>query len=143
MKQQDALRKIRHLHDYSIGKGAFAAEAENAASLAKLLMKRYGIAEEQARTPQEHTPERTTWVYWDNLFDKFGLEVRHFCRRGNSCLGDGHIAVIKLDKGEWHVQKPSPTGWIIVTTGKGVQSLGDYLGKNLPKVYSIFRGADQ
>jgi len=139
MRQEDALRKVRLLHDYSTDKGAFAAEAENAANLAKLLMERYGIAKEQARPPQEHTHERTTWIYWDNLFNQFGLEVRHFGRRGNALLGNGETAVIHLDKGEWHVQKPSPTGWMIVAKGQGTQSLGNYLARNVPRVYSMFR----
>jgi hypothetical protein len=139
MRQEDALRKVRLLHDYSIDKGAFEAEAENAANLARLLMERYGIEKEQARPSQEYSQERTTWVYWDHLFNQFSLELRHFGRRGNAALGNGETAVIHLDASEWHVQKPSPTGWMIVAKGQGPQSLGDYLARNVPRVYSMFR----
>jgi hypothetical protein len=139
MRLGDAERKVRLLQNYSLDKGAFEAEVENATNLAKRLMERYGIAERDARPIQEHTRQRTSWVYWDHLFDQFGLELRHFGRRGNAPLGNGELAVPNLDTDEWHVQRPSPTGWLIVAKGQGLQTLNDYLARKVPKTYSMSR----
>jgi hypothetical protein len=138
---EDALRKVRLLHDYSIEKGAFEAEAENAANLAKRLMEKYGIAKPDVRSNRESTREHKSWVYWDHLFEQFGLELRHFGRRGSAVLANGEVAVPNLDTGEWHVQKPSPTGWMTVARGQGLQSLGDYVARKVPKTYSMSRAS--
>jgi hypothetical protein len=75
--------------------------------------------------PAGNTHERPSWVYWDHLFDQFGLELRHLGRHGNAPLGNGELAVPNLDTGQCHVQKPSPSGWVIVAKGQGLQSLAD------------------
>jgi len=139
MRLEDALRKVRLLHDYSVDKGAFVAEAENAANLAKRLMEKYAIAKPDIRSNRQPTRERRSWVYWDHLFSQFGLELRHFGRRGSVPLGNGELAVPNLDTGEWYVQKRSPTGWVIVVKGQGLQALSDYLARKVPKTYSMSR----
>jgi hypothetical protein len=140
MRLEDALRKVRLLHNYSVDKGAFETEAESAANLAKRLMDRYGIEKRDALQPsREQTRERKSWVYWDHLFEQFGIELRHFGRRGNASLGNGERAVPNLDTGEWHVQRPSPAGWVIVAKGQGLQTLNDYLARKVPKTYSMSR----
>jgi Protein of unknown function (DUF2786) len=140
MRLEDALRKVSLLHDYSVAKGAFEAEAESAANLAKRLMEKYAIAKPDARSNREHARKRQSWVYWDHLFDQFGLRLRHFARRGNAALPNGERVVPNLETGEWHVQKPSPTGWLIVAHGHGLRSLGDYLARKVPRTYSMSRG---
>jgi len=139
MRLEDAARKVSLLSNYSTDKGAFEAEAENATNLAKRLTDRYGIRERDARPCPERIRERLSWVYWDHLFDQFGLELRHFGLRGNAPLPNGEVAVPNLETGEWRVQKPSRAGWVIVAKGKGLGTLNDYLARKMPKTYSMFR----
>ncbi len=139
MRIEDALRKVRLLRRVKPENGASAPEAENAARLAEALVRRYAL--ESDNLPREAAPaSRLSWVYWQHLMDEFGIKLRHFGKRGNASLGDGRLLFIRLDSGQWQVQRTSPGGWETIERDRGVESLRDYLRKSGPRSYSLARG---
>ncbi len=138
MRIEDALRKVRLLRRVRTENGASEPEAENAARLAQALMERYALRPSDLRA--ESAPVfRMTWVYWQQLMEEYGIKLRHFGKRGNASLGDGRLIFIRLDSGQWQVQRTSPGGWETIQRDWGVETLRAYLVKSGPRLYSFAR----
>jgi hypothetical protein len=138
MKIEDALRKIRLLLTVSRENGSSEGEVRNAARLARALMERHGLTNGDLH-PKPAPVFRMSWVYWQHLMDEYGVRLRHFGKRGNASLGDGRLIFIRLDSGQWQVQKTSPGGWETIQRDFGVESLRAYLMKSGPRMYSFAR----
>jgi Protein of unknown function (DUF2786) len=137
MTIEDALRKIRLLRQVKAENGASAAEADNAARMAKTLMERYTVKAESILTEQRPA-FRLTWVYWQELFNEFGLQFSHFGQRGNATIGHDRTVYVKLGTGEWRVEQRSNGGSRISARDHGVESLRNYL-KQHARGYSLLR----
>jgi hypothetical protein len=138
MKVEDALRKVRLLLRVSRENGASDGEIRNAKSLAQTLMDRYGL--KGGELGSRPAPVfRMSWVYWQHLMEEYGVKLRHFGKRGNASLGDGRLIFIRLDSGQWQVQKTSPGGWETIQRDSGVETLRAYLVKSGPRMYSFSR----
>ena len=138
MKTEDALRKIELLRKMKTENGALAAEAENAARLAKALMERYAINADDVSTAPERPAFRLTWIYWQELLKEFGLRLRHFGRRGNAAIGNDKMVYIKLGANQWWIEERSGGGWQTTARDWGVETLRLYLSKHA-RSYSLFR----
>jgi hypothetical protein len=136
MKIEDALRKIRLLRRVTPDNGASDAETENAAAIMRSLMDRFAVSTEDARPPTI-SMFRLSWVYWDNLLNEYGLELRRFGKRGSATIGRDLQALMRLDSGEWRVERRKPDGAELVAEGKGVETFQTYLSKNAPRMYSL------
>ena len=136
MKIEDALRKIRLLRQVNAENGASDAESENASTLVRRLMDRFAVKSEQARTA---TPSqfRMSWVYWDHVLYDFGLELRHFGKRGSARMSEDKQVLIRLDTGEWRVQQSTPNGIEVLIKDTGVESFQAYLNRNAPRIHSL------
>jgi len=136
MKLEDALRKIRLLRRVTPDNGASDAETENATAIVRSLMDRFAVTSEEAR-PASDRMFRMSWVYWDNLLDEYGLELRRFGKRGSAMVGRDLQALMRLDTGEWRVERRKPDGAELVADGKGVETFQIYLSKNAPRMFSL------
>lgn len=135
---EDVRRKIRLLLKVSHENGATEGEIRNAGSLVRKLTERYALRDEEAAS--DPAPAfRMTWVYWRHLMEEYGITLRHFGKRGNASLGDGRLIFIRLDSGQWHVQRTSPGGWETERRDYGVESLRAYLARNGPRLHSFAR----
>jgi hypothetical protein len=139
MRAEDALRKIGLLRRMRTENGASAAEADNAGRLAKALMERYAIKPEDVRSDSHAPALRMTWVYWQELLDEFGLQLRHFGHRGNAEMGTDRIIYVTLRTGQWRIEQRSHGGWQTGARDWGVESLREYLSVHAPRSYSLFR----
>jgi hypothetical protein len=139
MTVEDAIRKIALLRRISIDKGALQAERETAHRLQKLLMERYAIKPEIIPEPRPTTVTRLNWGYWQELFDEFGLQLKHFGGRGSAEVGKNKIAYIGLEANRWWIDEKSPSGWQTKVRDLGIESLRTYLKEHAPKSYSFFR----
>ena len=135
MKIEDALRKIRLLRQVKAENGSSAAEAENATTLIRALMDRFAVKPEDAR-PAVDT-RRMSWVYWDHLAAEHGLQLGHFGKRGSLSINRDTQAVIRLDTGDWRVQRGQNGSTQVVAQGQGVETFQSYLNKNAPRMYSL------
>jgi hypothetical protein len=138
MRAEDALRKIGLLRKVKTENGALAAEADNAASLAKALMERYAIKAEDIPAASPSPALRMTWVYWRELLHQFGLQLRHFGHRGNATIGSDKIVYINLRTSQWWIEQKSSDGWQTNVRDWGVESLRTYLNEH-GRGYSLFR----
>jgi hypothetical protein len=136
MKFEDALRKIRLLRQVKPENGSSDAEAESAASLVRTLMDRFAVEPEETR-PANGPLFRMSWVYWDHLLAEFGLELERFGKRGSARISQDKKAVIRLDTGEWRIQRTTPTGIEELFRDNGVESFQSYLNKNAPRMFSL------
>lgn len=117
--------------------GALAGEADNAARLAKALMERYALKADDIPTVSRPV-FRMTWVYWQDLFRQFRLQLRHFGHRGNATIADDKIVYINLHTSQWWIEQKSNGGWRTSVRDWGVESLRAYLDKHA-RSYSFFR----
>jgi hypothetical protein len=117
--------------------GALAAEADNAARLAKALMERYALKADDIPTVSRPV-FRMTWVYWQDLFRQFRLQLRHFGHRGNATIADDKIVYINLHTSQWWIEQKSNGGWQTSVRDWGVESLRTYLDKHA-RSYSFLR----
>jgi hypothetical protein len=136
MRIEDALRKIRLLCRLVPENGASEAEAETASRLVHTLMERYSIGREDLR-PVANPPNRMTWVYWEQLFAEFGVNLNRFGGRASASLGTDARILIRLAAGQWQIEQTSRTGWRIVIRDFGLESLRAYLTKFGPRSYSL------
>jgi hypothetical protein len=137
MRAEDALRKIGLLRRVKTENGALAAEAESAARLAKALMERYAIKAEDIPAASQRPAFRMTWIYWQELLNEFGVQLRHFGHRGNAVLGKDKIVYINLRTGQWWIEERPSDGWHTGARDWGVESLRKYLNEN-KRGYSLF-----
>jgi hypothetical protein len=138
MKAEDALRKIGLLRKVKTENGALAAEAENAARLARALMERYAIKAEDIPSPSRRSAFRLSWIYWHELFKEFGLKLRHFGGRGSVEVGGDKIVYIKLGANQWWIEQLTGGGWQMIARDWGVESLRQYLREHA-RGHSLFR----
>lgn len=139
MKIEDALRKIRLLRQVKPENGASDAEAENAAMLVRTLMERFAVKSEDVR-PNNGPMFRMSWVYWEQLLNEYGLELRRFGKRGSARIGRDQQVLIRLDTGEWRVERTTPVGAEQVAADKSVETFRTFLSKNAPRMYSLSVG---
>jgi len=138
MKIDDAFRKIRLMRMVRSENGSSSGEADNAIHLTRQLMERFSMDADDVVRPMVAGASRPSWVYWQHLTREFGLELRSFGRRGSASLGgDQQVLVIKLDTGEWHVQRMSPAGWTITARNFGLDSLRQYLVGKISRTYTF------
>ena len=137
MKIEDVRRKIGLLSRIKTENGAMAAEADNAARMIKALRQRYTIRPERVQATQGPV-FRLTWVYWQELFNEFGLQFSHLGHRGSATLGYDRIIYMTLSTGQWRVEKRSSGGLHTIARDSGVESLRKYLNQNA-RSYSLFR----
>lgn len=134
MKQEEARRKIQLLRKVTPENGSSPAEAANAASIARHLMERFSIDADDLR-PFKTTAHRLSWVYWEQLLDEFGMNLRHFGKRGSAPLGPKQMLLIRLDTGQWWIQQSSGCGWVVLTQEFGLESLRAYLTRHVRAAY--------
>jgi hypothetical protein len=139
MKIEDALRKIRLLRQVKAENGSSEAEAESAAILIRALMDRFAVKPEEVRPATDF--KRMSWVYWDHLAAEHGLELGHFGKRGNVSINRDTQALIRLDTGDWRVQRGQNGSTQVLAEGQGLETFQAYLSKNAPRMYSL--GANQ
>jgi hypothetical protein len=138
MRAEDALRKIGLLRMVKTENGALAAEADNAARLAKALMERYAIKAEDVPAASRSPAFRMTWIYWEELLHEFGLQLRHFGHRGNAAIGGDKIVYINLRTTLWWIERKCAGGWQSDVRDWGVESLRTYLNQH-GRGFSLFR----
>jgi hypothetical protein len=138
VRAEDALRKIGLLRKVKTENGALAAEADNAARLAKALMERYAIKAEDIPAASPTRAFRMTWVYWQDLANQFGLKLRHFGHRGNATIGNDKVVYINLRTSQWWIEQRSSGGWQTSARDWGVETLQKYLDEHA-RGYSLFR----
>ena len=138
MRAEEALRKIGLLRMVKTENGALAAEADNAARLAKALMERYAIKAEDIPAASRSPAFRMTWIYWEELLHQFGLQLRHFGHRGNAAIGDDKIVYINLRTSQWWIERKSAAAARASVRDWGVESLRTYLNEH-GRGFSFFR----
>jgi hypothetical protein len=138
MRAEEALRKIGLLRKVKMENGALAAEADSAARLAKALMERYAIKAEDIAADSVRPVFRMTWVYWQDLLQQFGLQLRHFGHRGNAAIADDKIVYINLRTSLWWIEQRSAGNRETKVRDWGVEMLRKYLEEHA-RSYSLFR----
>ena len=136
MTAADALRKIGLLRRVKTENGASAAEAENAARLASALMARHTIKANEVLA-EKGPAFKLTWVYWQQLFNEFGLQFSHFGDRGSAKVGADTTIYLRLRTGQWWVEKRSSSGSHTSARNSGVESLRKYLNEHA-RGYSLY-----
>jgi hypothetical protein len=134
MNRDAALRRLRALRNLSLDKGAFPAEVESAKSLIRLLEERYSIEDEGPQKERGPVPD---WTYWNWILNEFGIEGRRFHKSASANLDSTRIIVIRLDSGEWQVQRKTHAGYQTVAHNRNPESLREYLQQNGPRKYSL------
>lgn len=137
MKIEDALRKLELLRRVTPENGFSQGETENAVRLANSISRQHAIRPEDLRPVRPTFRRRPSWFYWRNLSDEFGLELRHFGRRGSVSLDRAHVVMIRGDTSDWFAQKLSARGWEMVEHSNGLDSLRSYLMRNTPRTYTF------
>ena len=136
LRAADILRKIRLLSEVNTKNGASAAEADNAQRLARALMDRYSIKAEEERPVSQRPAAKLTWVYWQELFNEFWLEFSYLGYRGSAAIGHDRTVYIKLNTGQWSVEKRSNAGTQIVARDVGLETMRKYLSAHA-RTYSF------
>jgi hypothetical protein len=140
MKFEDALRKIRLLRAVKPENGASDAEVENAANLVQSLMDRFAVRPEDA-APVRPPIFRMSWVYWEQLCNEYGLELTRFGKRGSARIGTDRIVLMRLETGEWRVQRSAHGVDETIAQDRGVETLRIYLSRNTSRIYSLAQNA--
>lgn len=73
------------------------------------------------------------------MLENFGLQLRRFGGRGNAMIGRDRIVYIKLDTGQWWIDRKSPGCLETVNRDIGIESLRAYLVKNVSRLHAFFR----
>jgi hypothetical protein len=137
LRAADILRKIRLLSMVKTENGASAAEADNAARLARTLMDRYSIKTVEERPVAQRAAAKLTWVYWQELFNEFCLEFSYLGYRGSATIGHDRTVYIKLNTGQWSVEKRSKDGGTqTVARDIGLETMRKYLSAHA-RTYSF------
>ncbi len=138
LRAADILRKIRLLSEVNTQNGASAAEADNAQRLARALMERYSIkAVEERPVTRQRPAAKLTWVYWQELFNEFCLVFSYLGYRGSATIGHDRTVYIKLNTGQWSVEKRSKDGGTqIVARDIGLETMRKYLSAHA-RTYSF------
>jgi len=137
VRAADILRKIRLLSEVNTKNGASAAEADNAQRLARALMDRYSIKAEEERPVSQRPAAKLTWVYWQELFNEFWLEFSYLGYRGSATIGHDRTVYIKLNTGQWSVEKRSKDGGTqTVARDIGLETMRKYLSAHA-RTYSF------
>ncbi len=137
LRAADILRKIRLLSMVKTENGASAAEADNAQRLARTLMDRYSIKTAEERPVAQRPAAKLTWVYWQELFNEFCLEFSYLGYRGSATIGHDRTVYIKLNTGQWSVEKRSKDGATqTVARDVGLETMRKYLSAHA-RTYSF------
>jgi len=135
MNLRDVLRRVRLSRTMSPKDRA--REAESAVNLAQILGERFSVGSEGVRFASSRA-YRNSWVDWRESLGELGIELRHIGRRGYASLKNGKQVLIRLDSGQWQVQRRALGGWEIVTRDWGRESLRVYLIKDGLPPYPLF-----
>lgn len=133
MNREDALRRLRALRNLSEDEGAFPAEVESAKSLIRLLEERYDIS----NCAPKKEPLVPDWPYWNWILGEFGIEGRRFLKSASAILDPTRIIIIRLDTGEWQVQRKTRFGYQVIAQNYNPESLRAYLRQNAPRKYTF------
>src|SRR5216683_2443821 len=102
MKLHDVLQRLRLLR--TVRPEEDADEAENAVNLTRILRERFSVGSEDVASASSFA-NRISWVDWQDSLGEFGIQLRHFGRRGTASLGNSKQVVIRLDSGQWQMQQ--------------------------------------
>jgi len=138
MNREDVLRKLRALRNLSEGEGAFPAEVESAKALIRLLEERHGIQDCAPEAEPKLVPD---WPYWNWILAEFGIEGRRFLKSASATLNPTTIIIIRLDSGEWQVQRKTRFGYQVIAQNHNPESLRAYLSQNAPRKYTFAQAA--
>lgn len=134
MNRDDALRKLRALNNLIADEGAFPAEIENAKSLIRQLEERYAVDDPG---PEQEPPLVPDWPYWDSILREFGIEGRRFLKSASATLDSTRSIIIRLDTGEWKVQRKTRNGYQVIARNCNPESLRAYLQRSAPRKYTF------
>jgi len=134
MNREDTLRRLRALRKLSEDEGAFPAEVESAKNLIRLLQERYDISD---CAPEEAPQLVPDWPYWNWILGEFGIEGRRFLKSASAILDPTRIIVMRLDTGEWQVQRKTRSGYHVIAQNYNPESLRAYLRQNAPRKYTF------
>jgi hypothetical protein len=139
MTVDDALRRIRLLKMVKTENGFSENESETALRMTETLLREHAV-EPEAVLPSPPPMHRPSWVYWQNLLSEYGLNLRRFGKRGSATIASNqHVILIRVDTGEWQVQKMGPGGWQVVLRDVGLDSMRAYLSKNAPRAFTFYQ----
>jgi hypothetical protein len=113
------------------------ARADEAIRSARPLGQPISTQNEGVRLPSS-AAYRSEWVYWRETLGEFGLGLRHIARRGHASLHRDKQILIRVDTGQWQVQRMSVGGWETIAGDWGTRSLRIYLAKNNPPPHPLF-----
>ena len=142
MKLEDALRKIRLLRAVKQENGASEAEVASAANLVQSLMERFAVRPDDA-APIRPPIFRMSWVYWEQLCNEHGLELKRFGKRGSARIGPDRLVLIRLETGEWRVQRSARGVDETIAHDCGVEALRIYLNHHASRTYSLARNGPE
>ncbi len=134
MNREDAVRRLRALRNLSKDEGAFPAEVESAKSLIRLLEDRYAISD---CGPTEEPPLVPDWPYWNWVLGEFGIEGRRFLKSASAILDETRIVIIRLDTGDWQVERRTRVGYQVIAQNHNPESLRAYLRQNASRKYTF------
>lgn len=134
MNRDDALRKLRALNNLIADEGAFPAEVENAKALIRQIEERYAVDDPGSEQEPPLVPD---WPYWDSILREFGIEGRRFLKSASAVLDPTRIIIIRLDSGEWEVQRKTRSGYQMIARNHNPESLRAYLRQNTPRKYTF------
>jgi hypothetical protein len=134
MKRDDVLRKLRALNNLIADEGAFPAEIENAKSIMRQLEERYAVDDPGPEREPVLVPD---WPYWDSILREFGIEGRRFLKSASATLDSTRSIILRLDTGEWKVQRKTRNGYQVIAQNCNPESLHAYLQRNAPRKYTF------
>ena len=137
MNREDAQRRLRALRNLTEDKGAYPAEVDNARNLIRMIEDRYQVED----LPPEKDPRLVPdWPYWNWILSEFGLQGRRFLKSASANLDADRIIVIRLDTGDWQVQRKNRSGYETIVQNYNPESLRAFSSTTPKLTFSLIRG---
>jgi hypothetical protein len=137
MNHEDAIRRIHALRNVTLSSGAFPAEVDTARRPSKRIAERFAIDPEERQPQPRPMDSSAAWNYWCWMLREFCIEASRFRNRASATMGPDRLIVIKLDTGEWQIQRAALGGYQTIVKHRGLESLRLYLQENAPRGYSF------
>jgi hypothetical protein len=134
MNREDAQRRLRALRNLTEDKGAYPAEVECARKLIRMIEDRYQVDD---LPPEPQTRLVPDWPYWNWILSEFGLQGRRFLKSASANLDADRTIVIRLDTGDWQVQRKTRSGYETIVHNYNPESLRAYLRQHAPRNYTF------
>lgn len=134
MNREDAQRRLRALRNLTEDKGAYPAEVEAARNLIRMIEDRYEVVDLPPQRDSRLVPD---WPYWNWMLSEFGIEGRRFLKSASANLDANRIIVIRLDTGEWQVQRKNGAVYQTVAQNYNPESLKAFLRQHAPRRYTF------